>query len=168
MEITRRTALALLGAVAVPSAAAVAVAAAQPPRPMTIEEFLAIATPAEKVRYHSNQLREALEEMHPEWMWRAQIDHGAHFAFFYADFQCGESLAREEGPMTTPSLVSRKISDVEDLLLAVRCLNDAVFMAATGIGDRHNCDAIQAVADEINSKLLVVRDRLEEIREELK
>ncbi|CDM56314.1 MULTISPECIES: hypothetical protein [Rhizobium] len=70
--------------------------------------------------------------------------------------------------MTSPSLVSRKISDVEDILSSVRFLNEAVFLAACGIGTIEYTNAIQAVCDEIENKLLVVGERLDEIREELK
>jgi hypothetical protein len=70
--------------------------------------------------------------------------------------------------MTSPSLVSRKISDVEDILSSVRFLNEAVFLAASGLGTTEHMNAIQAVCDEIENKLLIVGDRLEEVREELK
>jgi hypothetical protein len=70
-------------------------------------------------------------------------------------------------PMSLPSLSSHKISDVEDILASVRFLNEAVFMAAGSIGDRDQMNAIQAVNDEIENKLLVARDRLDEIREDL-
>ncbi len=70
-------------------------------------------------------------------------------------------------PMTSPSLTSRRISDVEDILASVRFLNEAVFMAAGSICDQVQMNAIQAVNDEIENKLLVVRDRLDEIREDL-
>ncbi|XKM41247.1 hypothetical protein A4U53_010895 [Rhizobium ruizarguesonis] len=69
-------------------------------------------------------------------------------------------------PMSLPSLSSHKISDVEDILASVRFLNEAVFMAAASIGDRDQMNAIQAVNDEIENKLLIARDRLDEIREE--
>lgn len=61
-----------------------------------------------------------------------------------------------------------KLGDIVDLLATVRSLNEAVFMASGYITDGDQKDAIQAVADEINNKLLVVRDRLYEVREDLK
>lgn len=70
-------------------------------------------------------------------------------------------------PMIAPPRINHKISDVEDILASVRFLNEAVFMAAGSIGDRDQMNAIQAVNDEIENKLLIVRDRLDEIREEL-
>jgi len=68
----------------------------------------------------------------------------------------------------TQTLVARKIGDVEDILCSVRFLNEAVFLAASGLGAAEHMNAIQAVSDEIENKLLIVGDRLEEIREELK
>lgn len=64
--------------------------------------------------------------------------------------------------------LSNRIGDIEDILANVRHLGEAVFMAARSIGDMDQCNAIQAVCDEINNKLLIVRDRMDEIREELK
>lgn len=70
--------------------------------------------------------------------------------------------------MATTTLASRKIGDVEDILSSVRFLNEAVFLAASGLGTAEHRNAIQAVCDAIENKLLIVGDRLEEIREELK
>lgn len=64
--------------------------------------------------------------------------------------------------------LSTKISDIEDKLAGVRSLNEAIFMAAAGIGDRHHTDAIQTVADIIEKRLIELSDDLEAIREELK
>jgi hypothetical protein len=74
-------------------------------------------------------------------------------------------------PTTTESPIVRKISfrlmDIEDMAHSARLLNEAIFMAASGIGDRDQMGAIQSVSEEINNKLMIVRDRLEEIRGEL-
>ncbi|OQP86031.1 hypothetical protein BTR14_13185 [Rhizobium rhizosphaerae] len=62
-----------------------------------------------------------------------------------------------------------KLNDISDILATVRCLNEAVFMAASSptlTDDATN--AIQAVANEMHSKLLTVEDRLEEVRKALK
>jgi hypothetical protein len=70
----------------------------------------------------------------------------------------------EAMPKCSPSLASRKISDVEDIIATARYLNEAIFMAVASLGDRDQVNAIQALADEINNKLLVARDRLDEVR----
>lgn len=47
----------------------------------SLESFLAMATPAEKARYHSNALMEAMMELHPELTgWKATINHQHVFA----------------------------------------------------------------------------------------
>jgi diacylglycerol kinase family enzyme len=68
--------------------------------------------------------------------------------------------------MTTISVNSNQIIDIADILSNVRALNHAVLMAASGDGvSREAADAIQSVCDEINNKLLVVRDRVEDMVE---
>lgn len=82
-EITRRTALGLLGAVAVPSTGVVAaVPAFTPP---TIEDILAKATPAERARYHATAMMEVMGEMHPDRLWRSHIDHKHGFVMIIGD-----------------------------------------------------------------------------------
>jgi hypothetical protein len=70
--------------------------------------------------------------------------------------------------MNTSSLSTRKISDIVDLLNSTQGLNEALFMAA---GDsaltRAASNALQALSGEINNKLLVIEDRLNELREVL-
>jgi diacylglycerol kinase family enzyme len=66
--------------------------------------------------------------------------------------------------MTTISANSSQIIDIADIVNNVRALNHAVLMAASGDGvSREAADAIQSVCDEINNKLLVARDRIEEM-----
>ena len=69
--------------------------------------------------------------------------------------------------MTAPSGTVRKVLDVENILNTARNLNDAMFLAAAGLASRDDTNALQAIADEINNKLLIIGDRLEEIREAL-
>lgn len=74
----------------------------------------------------------------------------------------------DEGSRPMSSILSIKISDVEDMILSIRNLNEVLFMAAghpNVIGEATG--ALQAVCDEINNKLLVVADKIEEIRGEL-
>ncbi|RVH37646.1 MULTISPECIES: hypothetical protein [Sinorhizobium] len=69
--------------------------------------------------------------------------------------------------MTSPSPSARKIMDVADILATVRYLNEALYMAAGGLMNAEATNALQAVASEIEDKLLDVRDRLDEVREEM-
>lgn len=69
--------------------------------------------------------------------------------------------------MANSTLLSRKICDVEDILATVRYLNEAIFLAAEGLTTSEHTNAFQAISDEMENKLLIVRDRLDEIREEL-
>lgn len=64
--------------------------------------------------------------------------------------------------------LSNKLVDLQDKLYDVRSLNEAIFMAAAGIGDRNHTEAIQTVVDIIEKKLIELSDDLEAIREELK
>ncbi|MDX1222395.1 hypothetical protein GOL85_11735 [Sinorhizobium medicae] len=66
----------------------------------------------------------------------------------------------------TPSL-STRVGDAQDILATVRYLNEALYMAAGGLMNAEATNALQAVASEIEDKLLEVRDRLDEVREEL-
>ncbi|MCV9997356.1 hypothetical protein OE766_03770 [Pararhizobium sp. YC-54] len=74
-------------------------------------------------------------------------------------------------PTTTENPIVKKISfrlmDIQDMACSARLLNEAIFMAASGIGDRDHMGAIQSVSEEINNKLLIVREWIGEIREEL-
>ena len=63
--------------------------------------------------------------------------------------------------------ISFRLIDIQDMACSARLLNEAIFMAASGIGDRDHMGAIQSVSEEINNKLLIVRERIDEIREEL-
>ena len=65
--------------------------------------------------------------------------------------------------MTT--VTKTQFLDVQHLLATARYLNEAIFMASGNLGDRDQTNAIQAVSDELNNKLLIIGDRLDEIRE---
>ncbi|KQS84152.1 hypothetical protein [Rhizobium sp. Leaf386] len=65
--------------------------------------------------------------------------------------------------------INHRLGDIVDLLATVRYLNEAVFMAAADRSlTRDATNAIQAVSGEIDSKLLAVEERIEEIQGELK
>lgn len=84
MTTTRRTFLGGIAAVTIPPAAAVAVAAAEPETP-SVDQFLAVATPAERARYHADALKEAMAEIHPDRSWRSVIDDKHHFVLTIGD-----------------------------------------------------------------------------------
>ena len=82
MNTTRRTFLGGIAAVSIPPA--VAVAAAEPETP-SVDQFLAVATPAERARYHADALKEAMAEIHPDRSWRSVIDDKHHFVLTIGD-----------------------------------------------------------------------------------
>lgn len=67
----------------------------------------------------------------------------------------------------TRTLASRRLDDAQEMLATILHLNEAVFMAA-GSPDltKHATNAIQAVSNEIENKIHILRDRIAEIREE--
>lgn len=69
----------------------------------------------------------------------------------------------------TSNLTARRLGDAQEMLETILHLNEAVFMAA-GSSDltKHATNAIQAVSNEIENKILILKDRIEEIREEIK
>ena len=69
--------------------------------------------------------------------------------------------------MSTPSLTSRKLLDITDMVNTVKYLNNALFMAAGDVGDMNKTNSLQSVCDEIESRIGVIVDRIEELREEL-
>jgi hypothetical protein len=83
--ISRRTMLASLSLLAAPATLADEATDASEGS-VSIDVFLAMSSAAERVRYHSNELLQALEEMHPKHPWRSQIDHELCFAFFTPRF----------------------------------------------------------------------------------
>lgn len=86
----RRTLLTGSLALAAANHATGAIANEEPQR-VSIDDFLARSTPAERARYHSNALAETLADMHPERAWRTRIDHEHGFALVVGDLR--EDLA---------------------------------------------------------------------------
>lgn len=84
MKTTRRTFLGGIAAASIPSSAAVAIAAAKPASP-SVDQFLALATPAERARYHMNALTEVMAEMHPDRSWRNAMDGTHKFVLVVGD-----------------------------------------------------------------------------------
>ena len=66
-----------------------------------------------------------------------------------------------------PKNLTLRINDVIDLLANVRYFNEAMFLAAEGLATVEHTNAFQAIADVIDSKLVLVRDQLDAIVEEL-
>lgn len=52
---------------------------------ISVDDFLARATAAERVAYHANALAEVMAEMHPDRFWRSSINHENHFALIVGD-----------------------------------------------------------------------------------
>ena len=82
MDTTRRFFLGSLAAASLPVSVTVAKTSTEA---VTIEDFLARSTPAERVRYHANALAEAMAEMHPHLSWRSEVDHEYHFVLTTGD-----------------------------------------------------------------------------------
>lgn len=81
IEISRRTALGLLGAVAVPSAVTVAVAAASAPaKTASVDDFLARASASERAHYHAAALTATMAELCPDRSWQTTVDQEGGFA----------------------------------------------------------------------------------------
>jgi mannitol/fructose-specific phosphotransferase system IIA component (Ntr-type) len=66
-----------------------------------------------------------------------------------------------------PKALLSELLDVSNMIDNSRDLVEAVFMAASGVGDRHHTNAIQSVCDVIEQQLIAVGHKLEEIREAL-
>ncbi len=56
------------------------------------------------------------------------------------------------------------VLDAQNLLSEIKHLNEAIFLAAHGLGDRHHMNAITTVADIIEDKLDEVEGILDEAR----
>ncbi|MBB4402565.1 MULTISPECIES: hypothetical protein [Rhizobium/Agrobacterium group] len=69
--------------------------------------------------------------------------------------------------MSAPSLAQRKLLDITDMINTVKYLNGALFMACGDVADHQKTNALQAVCDEVEARILIIVDRIEELREEL-
>lgn len=77
MKTTRRNFLGGVAATTLPASAP----AAEVPTTPSLNALLAVATPAERVRYHADALADAMAEMHhAQDGWRIQIDDEYRFA----------------------------------------------------------------------------------------
>ncbi|WP_426238131.1 hypothetical protein [Pararhizobium sp. DWP1-1-3] len=89
-SLSRRQALGLMAAVAVPPTVVVAVAAASPIEQEPLQHWLETSEPAQVAEYHAARLAEVMGLIDPERSWRFHIDHKHGFALV-----CGDS--RPEG-----------------------------------------------------------------------
>jgi hypothetical protein len=60
-----------------------------------------------------------------------------------------------------------RLGDLANILANVRYLNEALFMAAAGLASMDATNAFQSVMSEMENKLLIADERLEEMRGEL-
>lgn len=89
--LSRRKALGLLTAAALPSVGVVAVASAQPTaKPFDLQNWLDTAEPGLVAEYHATRLAQVMGAIDPARSWRSHIDHQHGFALV-----CGDS--RKEG-----------------------------------------------------------------------
>lgn len=69
--------------------------------------------------------------------------------------------------MSAPSPFTRQLLDIANMITVVKNLNNAVFMACLDVGDMDKTNALQSVIDEINTRLEMLDERVDELREEL-
>ncbi len=87
-DLSRRKALGLIAAVAVPPTVVVAVAAASPFDPAdTLQHRLSTSDPVHVAQYHAARLAEVMGEIDPARSWRSHIDHEHGFALVCGDLR---------------------------------------------------------------------------------
>ncbi|MBW9058324.1 hypothetical protein [Agrobacterium pusense] len=69
--------------------------------------------------------------------------------------------------MSAPSLAQRQLLDIANMVSVVKNLNNALFMACTDVGDMEKINALHSVIDEINNRIEILGDRIDEVREVL-
>ncbi len=72
-------------------------------------------------------------------------------------------MNEETNNTAKPSLASRLL-DIENMLDMVKNMNDCVFMACSDLGDRGKMNALHSVIDEIDNRIGIISEHLEEIR----
>jgi len=58
-----------------------------------------------------------------------------------------------------------KILEIADMINTAKNLNRALFMACGDVKDRYAVNALQALSDEIDERIEIIRDRVEELGE---
>ncbi|AVH40642.1 hypothetical protein [Agrobacterium tumefaciens] len=69
--------------------------------------------------------------------------------------------------MTAPSLAQHKLLDIANMVSVVKNLNNALFMACADLDNMEQINALHSVIDEINNRIEVLGERIDEVREEL-
>lgn len=69
--------------------------------------------------------------------------------------------------MSSPSLAKRKLLDIANMVSVVKNLNNALFLACAGLDDMEKTNALHSVIDEINNRIEILGERIDEVREEL-
>ncbi|WCJ61860.1 hypothetical protein [Agrobacterium tumefaciens] len=69
--------------------------------------------------------------------------------------------------MSAPSRAQRQLLDIANMVSVVKHLNNALFMACADVGDMEKTNALHSVIDEINNRIEILGDRIDEVREQL-
>ncbi len=68
--------------------------------------------------------------------------------------------------MTAPTKWSRDLNNLKDMLAAVKHLNHALWLAAHGLAEVADTNAIHAISEEIHDKLAFADKQIDVIRED--
>lgn len=69
--------------------------------------------------------------------------------------------------MSTSSHVQQKLLDIANMVSVVKNLNNALFMACADLDNMEQINALQSVIDEINNRIEILGDRIDEVRGEV-
>ncbi|NRF12613.1 hypothetical protein [Agrobacterium pusense] len=69
--------------------------------------------------------------------------------------------------MSTTINAKHKLLEIADMINTAKDLNRALFMACGDVKDRYAVNALQALSEEIDERIEIIRDRVDEVREEL-
>jgi hypothetical protein len=69
--------------------------------------------------------------------------------------------------MSAPSLAQRQLLDIANMVSVVKNLNNALFMACADLDNMEQINALHSVIDEINNRIGILGDRVDEVREQL-
>lgn len=59
-----------------------------------------------------------------------------------------------------------KLLEIADMINTAKNLNRALFMACGDVKDRYAVNALQALSEEIDERIEIIRDRVEELGED--
>ncbi|NTE46855.1 hypothetical protein [Agrobacterium pusense] len=69
--------------------------------------------------------------------------------------------------MSTAINAKHKLHEIAEMIITAKNLNRALFMACGDVKEKYAVDALQALSDEIDERIELIRDRVDEVREEL-